>query len=531
MNERVTVKARVLHETDHALLLEVDGRQEWVSRRHAKHRSIHNGELDISLWLAKRLGLPYRTPSFGSAYNLAKLADESVISPVLKITPLPNQPQQQTAFSKLYPLCRFALFMQMRTGKTKVAIDILCNHAANGHIDRVLWLCPNSGTDTAAEQWRKFAVWPLALHIVALETVSGCGAAKMAEIEALFTPSTAVVVDESQMIKDDRAKRSRRLAAILEAAPVKGILSGTPITQNVQDLYNQARALDWRIFGYRNIHQFKRAHLVMSDKFPGLIRDTKNTEYLSQRLQPFVYEWFDDYGSRQTRQTVYVDLSDVQQEWIWRIKEAVLCRLRNYTERSTDIYLLFTALQGVLSGYVSERTMRHIFADDKRRSLCLHPPKLDCLTELVADLDEQVVIWCTRLHELRSVAERLPEAVCVSGEQPAAERHRLIQSFRQSRAGRLVAMVQVAKRAIEMSECNEVVYYGHSFDFESREQSAWRTLLPGKTEVCRYTDLVYSDSLDERILASHGKKRHVVRDFMDLLKQDRERALAELEQL
>lgn len=62
----------------------------------------------------------------------------------------------------------------------------------------------------------------------------------------------------------------------------------------------------------------------MSDKFPGLIRDTKNTEYLSQRLQPFVYEWFDDYGSRQIRQTVYVDLSDAQQEWIWRIKEAVL---------------------------------------------------------------------------------------------------------------------------------------------------------------------------------------------------------------
>ena len=122
-------------------------------------------------------------------------------------------------------------------------------------------------------------------------------------------------------------------------------------------------------------------------------------------------------------------------------------------------------------------------------------------------------------------------AVCVSGEQSAAERHRLIQSFRQSRNGRLVAMVQVAKRAIEMSECNEVVYYGHSFDFESREQSAWRTLLPGKTDVCRYTDLVYGNSLDERILASHGKKRHVVRDFLDLLKQDRERALAELEQL
>lgn len=527
----MTVKARVLHETEHALLIEVGGRQEWISRRHADYRLICDGEIDISPALAKRLGQPCRTPSAGIAYDLSKLADEAVITPELKITPLPNQPQQQEAFTKLYSLRCFALFMQMRAGKTKVAIDILCNHAANGRIDRVLWLCPNSATATADEQWQRFAVWPLERRIVALETVSGCGAARMAEIEAWITPRTAVVVDESQMIKDDRANRSRRLAAILEAAPVKGILSGTPITQNVQDLYNQARALDWRIFGYRNIHQFKRAHLVMSDKFPGLIRDTKNTEYLSQRLQPFVYEWFDDYGSRQVRQTVYVDLSEAQQEWIWRIKEAVLSRLRNYTERSTDIYLLFTALQGVLGGYVSERAMRQIFADGKRRALYLYPPKLDVLAEWVSELDEQVVIWCTRLHEMRSVADRLSGAVCVSGEQSAAERHRLIQSFRQSRNGRLVAMVQVAKRAIEMSECNEVVYYGHSFDFESREQSAWRTLLPGKTDVCRYTDLVYGNSLDERILDSHGKKRHVVRDFLDLLKQDRERALAELEQL
>lgn len=532
MSDWVTVKAWVLRETPRALLLEADGRQEWISRRFARHKSIHNREVEIASWLADKLGLSYRRHQFGRAFDLGVLQEEMTLSGGLNIRPKPNQPWQQAAFDKLRRLRCFALFMQMRAGKTKVVIDIVCNHASNGHIDRVLWLCPNSATATAEAQWARFAVLDLPRKIVALETVSGCGTARMAEIEAWITSRTAVVVDESQMIKNDRAKRSRRLAAILETAPVTGILSGTPITQNVQDLYNQARALDWRIFGYRNVYQFNRAHLVMSDKIPGLIRNTRNTDYLSRRLQPFVFEWFDgDYRHKKIEQTVFVPMSDEQREWIDRIKAAVLYRLRRHTERSTDIYLLFTAIQSVLSGHVSERVMRHIFERETIGGLNLETPKLDRLEQIVEEREGQTVVWCARLHELHSIRRRLPEAVIVSGEMPAADRHRCIQQFRRSRDGILVVMVQVAKRAIEMSECNEVVYYGHSFDFESREQSAWRTLLPGKTAVCRYTDLVYADSLDERILASHSKKRNVVRDFLDLLKQSREQAIAELELL
>ena len=216
-------------------------------------------------------------------------------------------------------------------------------------------------------------------------------------------------------------------SAILETAPVTGILSGTPITQNVQDLYNQARALDWRIFGYRNVYQFNRAHLVMSDKIPGLIRNTRNTDYLSRRLQPFVFEWFDgDYRHKKIEQTVFVPMSDEQREWIDRIKAAVLYRLRRHTERSTDIYLLFTAIQSVLSGHVSERVMRHIFERETIGGLNLETPKLDRLEQIVEEREGQTVVWCARLHELHSIRRRLPEAVIVSGEMPAADRHRCI---------------------------------------------------------------------------------------------------------
>ena len=222
-------------------------------------------------------------------------------------------------------------------------------------------------------------------------------------------------------------------------------------------------------------------------------------------------------------------MSDLQRQLSADIKGEVLGRLMDYREQSTDIYLMFSALQSVLSGHVSAQTMRRIFG--RNEAVTLHPPKLDKLVEIVSGLDAQKIVWCTRLHDLHGIAARIPDAITVSGEMTADERHARIQRFRKSRDGTLVAMVQVAKRAIEMSECNEVIYYSHSFDFESREQSQWRTLLPGKTDICYYTDLLYRGSIDERIQEAHSKKQSVVQAFLDLLKVDRAAAIHALEDM
>lgn len=535
---------RIIYETAHALLLDVDGRQAWVSRDQFKNKGSGLGELSAEIadrlvgqpavWVSKGrrvAGQPGAQVSKGRrVVDLAILADELGFTGGLKIVPKPNQGHQAAALAKLCDNSRFALFMQMRAGKTKVAIDLICNHFAHGRIGRVLWLCPNSATATAEQQWAKFAVLPVPRKIVALETVSGCGQGRMAEIAAWATPDCAIIIDESQMVKNARAKRSRRLDGLLKTAPVVGILSGTPITQNIQDLYNQAKSLDWRIFGYRNPYQFNAAHLIMSDKFPGLIRDTKDTAFLSQRLQPFVYEWFPRYGKREYH-TVYITPSDEQMMAMAEIKEAVLNRLRQYTEHRSDIYLLFTALQSVLSGRVSARTLTQVFGRRHNRDWLLPTPKLDVLVRQLDLTGGQRIVWCTRRHELHSIADRIPGSIIISGEMPAAERHRRVQEFRGSMDGILIAMVQVAKRAIEMSECNQVFYYGHSFDYESREQSEWRVLLPNKAETCHYTNLLYENTLDERIQHAHSKKRNVISEFLEMLKHDRERALNDMEQM
>ncbi len=74
-----------------------------------------------------------------------------------------------------------------------------------------------------------------------------------------------------------------------------------------------------------------------------------------------------------------------------------------------------------------------------------------------------------------------------------------------------LATTPVAKRGIDIFECDHAFFFGQSFDYESREQAAARIRLPNKQRPCHYYDMLYRDSLAEppgvfhRVL--HGGQR------------------------
>ena len=448
----------------------------------------------------------------------------------ISITPKPSRPHQAEAFAKLHDLRCFALHMQMRGGKTKVAIDILCSHHANGHIDHVLWCCPLSVVATAKQQWQRWRTTDVPVDFAPLETISQCGHERLATLTAGMTDKSALIIDESHMVKNGLTCRHKRLRPLCNKAVVRGLLTGTPITNNVQDIYDQMRLLDWRILGYTSYWRFCDAHLVMSDKYPGLIRATRNLDVLQQRMAPYVYEWSHDYDSQRKYTTRWLTMSDAQQEWYADIKRVVIDRLQQMAEREHDIYLLFTALSSVLSGYLSPRLLTAVYQRRRERPAIFDTPKYREALDWIAEQEGHALVWCARRHEIDTLAAALPEAVVIHGDIAPDERHTRIARFRE-RGGVLLAMMQVARRGIELYECDDVLYYSQTFDYEARAQSEMRTLLPTPESHCRYTDLIIGNSLDERMRDAVDSKESIAQRFARLFRNDKERALTELEQL
>src|SRR5690606_17383086 len=126
-------------------------------------------------------------------------------------------------------------------------------------------------------------------YIVGIESMSD-SARVILTVNQLVTERTFCIVDESTYIKGHSAWRTQRITVIGQRSRYRLILTGTPITQGVQDLYSQMRFLSPKILGYNSFYSFARNHLEYSDRYPGLIVRAHNTEYLAAKIRPYVYQ-------------------------------------------------------------------------------------------------------------------------------------------------------------------------------------------------------------------------------------------------
>lgn len=524
----VTVSAVVLKETDRAFLLSVEGVEHWISKKHCMYKSVYLREMYIKDWLAHKLNFKIATPR--QYFKLDELVSNRTLD-VEKCISLKNRYSWQIdAFNKLYKLNRFALFMKMRTGKTRVALDMMFNHYLNNVIKKVYWFCPLQSIKTAKNELHISGYHQLPIKFIGLETVSMCGIDRLFDMLKNDGSDYAVIIDESHLIKNSSTVRVKRLSDFVEKASVVGILTGTPITRNIQDLYQQFKFLDWRILSYKNRHAFEVNHLIYSSSIPGLVRDVINVDYLTQRISPFCFEWFkDDCNNIIVNNDVFVRLSDEQHYYYNKVKNTIINRFKSCTNNSHDIYILFSALHGVMSGYLSKSIMRRVFGVDK--DLIIENPKLDEISSYVKTINSRVIIWCSRKHELNYLGKIIDNSYIISGDVGVSERDGIIEKFKNDDKGVLIAMVHVARHSLNLSECNNVIYISHVFDYEVRKQSEARTLLPFKKDVVFYTNFVYKNTLDSRVIESYFKKQNIISDFNNKLKENKDLFLNEIKRL
>ncbi len=519
------VRVKTIAETSSAMLIKGVGIDEqWVPKSHCWHKNINRCEVQISSWLAKKIGAKRQD----TIDNI--LIKEKTIGDKFSIETKKNQKHQNLAINKLHDLKVFCLFMQTRAGKTKVAIDIMCNHYNNGVIDNVVWLCPLSVIDTVERQWDKFRTLNFKVTFIGLETISSCSIERFERDTLCINERTGIICDESQMIKNHQAIRSKRILPLFNKSAVKGLLSGTPITKNIDDIYFQMLCLDWRILRYKSFYSFQANHLKMSNKIPGLVLDSFNVDYIKKRIDPFMFSWFHDYSSVKKEKNVEIKMSDEQKQLYEKIKQKIIKRLESFEDSSVDIYLLFSGLCSVMSGYVSARLMQSIFKDDSDE-VYLNSPKIDALKSMLKKEKEKTIIWCNRKSDLHSIVNQFPESRYISGDICYQERNKIINDFKKGKFKFLVSMIHVAKRGINLSCCNNAIYYSHSFDYEAREQSIARLLLPSKTDCSIYTNLIFSDGLDGRIFDANKKKQNIISQFFKKLKENRQEAILEAKNL
>lgn len=433
---------------------------------------------------------------------------------------------QQAAVAKVSPSCVGALFMEMGTGKSLAAIELARRKARK--IDKVIWYCPVSLKETVRREILKHtdcedvyvfddktrprnvpvARW----YVIGIESMSSSNRV-IAAANELTTDRTFVILDESSYIKGHNSLRTQRITLISERARYRYILTGTPLSQGVVDLYAQMKFLSPKILGYNSFYSFAANHLEYSEKFKGMIVRAHNVPYLAAKIQPYVYQVTKGecldlpakvYESRYLRLT-----PEQRQAYEWA-KEEMLLELDPDDFDSLVIFRLFTVLQQIVSGYWRRQGELMEFPTERPVTLA------DTVSEIPQD--EKVIIFAKYRYDIRLIRAALEKAYGpgrvaeFTGGLSVKQREAELTRFRDG-ARFFLATQSCGGHGLTLNESHYVIFYNNAFKYAERLQAEDRCHRIGQDHKVTYIDIICSGSIDERIDRALSKKGSVVHDF------------------
>ena len=433
-------------------------------------------------------------------------------------------PHQIPPFKKLISSRVGGLFMEMGTGKTRTAIEFAC--LRQSRINRVIWFCPVSLKETIRQEIIKHtdsesiyvfddqtnmrnipkAFW----YIVGIESMSSSDRVVLTA-NSLITTRSFVIVDESSYIKGHQSIRTQRITHLSRRARYRMILTGTPISQGVEDLFAQMYFLSPKILGYNSFYSFAANHLEYSKKYKGLIVRALRTDYLAAKIGPYTYQVTKEEAGLDLPlklfDTRYFSMTWEQREAYEQAKWDILLSIPD--EDLIDSYVifqLFSALQQIVSGFYGEQEFPHC--------------RLDTLQDVIKLLPdgEKIIIWTKYRYSIRGIVEMLSSCYgfdSVSqfhGDLNEKERNREIERFRRE-AQFFVSTAGCGGHGLTLNEARYVVYYENEFKYANRLQTEDRNHRIGQSWRPTYIDIVCSNSIDGRIMDSHAKKGDAVYDF------------------
>lgn len=436
---------------------------------------------------------------------------------------------QEDAVNKLLHIRVGALYMEMGTGKTRTALEIIKRRVDDGKLDQVIWLCPCSvKINLRRDIIKHCGSIPSFFSICGIETLS-TSVSENSRLLTLANSSTCMlIVDESNMVKNPQAKRTKNIIRISKECRYKMILNGTPISRSEVDLFSQWYILDWRILGYRSWFSFAANHVEYDELIPGKIRNCLNVDYLAEKIDPYCFQVKKDECldlPDKTYETEYYYMTDSQTIHYGLVAEYLIDLIDQ--QKPNTIYRLFSALQTIISGNKIESlkmpmSTKPFFESEKDN------PRIVKLLDILDTIDGKVIIYCKYTREITSIVKIINErygndmAVPFFGQISQKERQKNIDAFEKT-ARFLVANKQCAGYGLNLQFCSYIIYYNNDWDYATRVQSEDRVHRIGQSKNVHIIDICAEESLDVRILDCLTKKENMVETFkseLDFLKSN-----------
>lgn len=428
------------------------------------------------------------------------------VPPVVSANAMPHQRRAVEFFSTMKVS---ALIGDTGIGKSKIAIDLAYSRYVAVRISKVLVFSPFTARSNFYNQIVEHCpAGALEWKILGIESMSSSDSAYLDAIH-YADAATMVIVDESDLCKTHDAIRSERIHEVCKKSTYKLIMTATPVTDNVHNLYMQYTLLSPHIFDCKNWRQFEDMFVIRSG-FDDEVIGYKNLDYMVSLVEPYTMQIRKEDCLTlpdKTFTTLTCQLTDNQQAYYDDTKERLLELIDSGDYTAETIFLHLTLLQQIACGYLHSKDSGYEY---------LGTNKFKLLDKLLNDA-EQYVFFCKYLFEIDLLRDYLGDCSVFTGENPK-ERDSELQRFTTGETRFFIATTSAGGRALNgLQVAHNLIYFSNSFKWGEKVHSLGRIDRKGQTQPMKIYNLLTESGIDFKIMQNLERKSSLDDEVRSLL--------------
>lgn len=434
-----------------------------------------------------------------------------------------------------------ALYTDMGSGKTKVALDLINNKGFN----KSLIVTTKQGCYVWAEEAKihlytdDFVIINLTdvsdkQHVLAESNMDGRPIILIVNYDIIWRDQLkqnlvdinldCIICDESHKIKDPGTRRSKALFHLGSKVKYKYMLTGTPSTGKPIDVYSQYKFLDPNIFGtkislfrqtYENLDPVRTAFAgfrVLDKNNP-----YKNLEQLKEKMYSCAFRCTPDLKLPATTDIIRTFIPSKKSVKFYKelAKTGVIISEDGIVDTKTALTKVLR-LQQVLSGYVpmqdmsfQETTVNKI--DDSR---------IQVLKELIEGIgsEHKIVVFARFIYDFETIETLCKELNITYGE--VSGKRNDYKEWKQGSINLIAVNYQSGSESISLVEARYCIYYTLYHSYAMYAQSRKRIHRPGQTNPVTYYHVVaqipnVEESIDQSIMEALKEKKDIVDYLLD----------------
>ena len=317
-----------------------------------------------------------------------------------------------------------------------------------------------------------------------------------------------LILDESQNIKNINSQTTK--AVLLLNAKKRVALSGTPIENNLLELYSLFRFLNPEMFG--SVQRFTNSYILPIQKYS----DTSTIEELKKKIYPFLL--------RRVKKEVLEDLPD-------KIEKLVYVYMNDehrkfYEERRKYYYSLLeknTSSQGNFDKFFvlqAINELRHIVSSPELENKKIISSKKEVLIENVIEAIEnnhKVLVFVNYLSSIESICDSLKENkikyLKMTGQ--TKDRQNLVDKFQNdSRYKVFVMTLKTGGVGLNLVSADTIFIYDPWWNTTVENQAIDRAYRLGQDKTVFAYKMIMRNTIEEKILKLQEIKNKLLDDLI-----------------